>query len=131
MLKLSLLSAGVAVSCGWAVVPAPAAASAARTVTPRMVDMDTVVGVGIALAGVGGGVGLIAFTENAGKRNEDAANAQPCVECQGVKVVDCPVCKGEGRDAFASLVAGVNEMAGGEVGAPATASLVEVDDWER
>ena len=51
------------------VVPAASKASAmsSRTSTPLMdIDMSTVVGVGAALLGVGGGVGLIAFTENAG-----------------------------------------------------------------
>lgn len=34
------------------------------------IDMSTVIGVGAAFAGLGGGIALIAFTENAGKRNE-------------------------------------------------------------
>jgi len=98
----------------------------ARVCAPRMdIDMGTVLGVGAALVGVGGGIGLIAFTENAGKRNDAAENAQPCVVCKGEKVVPCPVCKGTGADQFASLVAGVREAAGEEV----ASNTVVVDDW--
>jgi DnaJ-class molecular chaperone len=77
--------------------------------------------------GVGGGVGLIALTENAGKRNEEKTNEQPCVECKSRKVVDCPICRGEGRDQFAEYVAGVKEAAGEE---PVSTSTVTVSDWD-
>merc|ERR1719231_1110496 len=121
----------VALFCSGFVVPTPQAIhGGGRATMPRMVDMDTIVGVGIALAGVGGGVGLIAFTENAGKRNEEAANAQPCVVCSGRQVVDCPICKGEGSDPFAKLVAGVQEMSGEEGAATQKGSTVVMDDWE-
>ena len=44
-----------------------------------MLDMETIIGVGVTLAGVGGGIGLIVLTENAGKRNDDVSNQQVCV----------------------------------------------------
>lgn len=95
--------------------------------TPHMdIDMGVVIGVGAALVGVGGGIGLIAAVEGAGKRNEAAENAQPCVVCKGELVVPCPVCKGTGQDQFASLVAGVREMSGDET----TANAITVDDWD-
>ena len=124
--------ATTALLCSAFVVPTPpmvtpsASAVVARGVAPRMLDMDTIGGVAIALAGVGGGIGLIAFTENAGKRNEEAANQQPCVVCEGKQVVECPVCKGEGRGQFAELVAGVQEFSGEQ---PTSVSTVTVDDW--
>lgn len=98
-------------------------------VAPAMLDIDmsTVLGVGAALVGVGGGIGLIAFTENAGKRNDATENAQPCVECKGTKVTECTICKGSGQDQFASYVAGVQEMSG-EGGIKE--SKVVVDDWD-
>jgi len=98
-------------------------------VAPAMLDIDmsTVLGVGAALVGVGGGIGLIAFTENAGKRNDAVDNAQPCVECKGTKVTECTICKGSGQDQFASYVAGVQEMSG-EGGIKE--SKVVVDDWD-
>merc|ERR1719326_146576 len=100
----------------------------ARSAAPQMVDMETILGVGIALGGAVGGVGLIVFTENAGKRNEAEANQQPCVVCKGAKVVTCTICKGTGRDPLASYVAGVREMAG-EEGSSASVSTVTVEDW--
>ena len=92
----------------------------------QMVDMETLIGVGILLGSIGGGVALISFTEGAGKR--DAANAQTCVDCQGEKTVICTLCQGTGVDPFASLVAGVKEMAGETVEAGST--KVKIDDWE-
>lgn len=75
---------------------APLAARPARAGSPLMadpwaassggIDWNTVLGVGVALSGIFGGIALISFTENAGKRNEELANAQPCVECKGEKV---------------------------------------------
>merc|ERR1740124_2107438 len=90
-------------------------------------------GVGVTLAGVGGGIGLIILTENAGKRNDDVASVQPCVECKAVKVVDCSLCKGTGTDPFADLVAGVKEMSGDTPPPPPKPSDVDkvtVDDWD-
>eukprot|EP00966_Prymnesium_polylepis_P242434 5606365-Prymnesium_polylepis.1 len=116
------------------------------------IDTNTLIAVGTLVASTGGGVALIAFTENAGvhrqhrstavqclvlrhmrcgpqiigllphaarrrrtgKRNEESANAQVCVECTGAKVVTCTICQGSGSDPYASLVAGVREMAGGD-----------------
>lgn len=115
---------------GFVVPTAPKASPVVpRSSAPLMeVDMSTIVGVGAALFGVGGGIGLIAFTENAGKRNEESENLQPCVECKTEKVVKCTICNGTGADQFASLVSGVREMAGEEGAAP-SASTVMVDDW--
>jgi len=109
--------------------PPPVAHSAGRmgAVAPRMLDMETIGGIAIALAGVGGGIGLIAFTENAGKRNEELESAQPCVVCKGKQVVDCPVCSGTGRDQFAALVAGVRDMTGEDA---QPSNVVTVDDWD-
>jgi len=128
-----MLTAATAL-CAAFTLPTPAPISAravSRNVaTPAMLDMETIGGVAIALAGVGGGIGLIVLTENAGKRNEESDNQQPCVECKGAKVVECTICKGTGRDQFAELVAGVQEMTG-EEGSIATATKVVVDDWEE
>jgi len=93
-----------------------------------MIDTDVLIGAATLIVSVGGGIGLIAFTENAGKANEARENAQPCVECKAVKVVPCTICSGSGEDALASYVAGVREMAGEEGGA--AVSTVTIDDWE-
>ena len=90
--------------------------------------MSTVLGLGAAFVGIGGGIGLIAVTENAGKRNDELANDQPCVVCKGVKVVPCTVCQGTGQDQFAQYVAAVQEEAG-EVN-DSGGSTVLVDDWD-
>jgi len=92
-----------------------------------MIDIDwtTLLGVGTLILSTGGGIALVAFAENAGKRNEELANDQPCFECKGVKVVDCTICQGSGEDPYASLVAGVREMTG-EVG---TEEKIVVEDW--
>ena len=90
-----------------------------------MVDTETLIGVGVTVLGVGGGIGLIAFTENAGKR--EAANSQTCVDCRGEKVITCTLCKGTGVDPFASLVAGVKEMSGDVSG---SGDKILIDDWE-
>jgi len=89
-----------------------------------MVDTETLISVGVLLASAGGGVALIAFTENAGKR--DADNAQVCVECKGEKVVPCSLCKGTGTDPFADLVKGVQEMTGDAE----SVDKVVIDDWD-
>jgi len=114
---------------GFVVPVAPIASPmVARTSAPLMdVDMGTIVGVGAALLGVGGGIGLIALTENAGKRNDALESAQPCVVCKGEQVVTCTICKGTGVDQYASLVSGVREMSGGD--SSAGASTILVDDW--
>mmetsp|Transcript_41144 Transcript_41144/g.90328 ORF Transcript_41144/g.90328 Transcript_41144/m.90328 type:complete len:194 (+) Transcript_41144:107-688(+) len=108
---------------------------ALRTAAPLMadpwaassgIDMNTVAGVAAGLLGVGGGVALIAFTENAGKANEQRANAQPCVECKGEKVVTCTICDGSGVDPLATLVQGVREA----TGEAKPANVVTVEDWD-
>jgi hypothetical protein len=78
--------------------PARPAATVARATPPAMFEIDSnvLIGVGTLLASVGGGIGLIAFTENAGKANEERDNEQPCFECKGVKVVTCTICGGSG-----------------------------------
>merc|ERR1719311_370815 len=68
--------AGYAIGHGSAPAAPPAALAARRVAArrvdaPRMIDTETLVGGGVLLASVGGGVGLIAFTENQGKRNEE------------------------------------------------------------
>lgn len=88
-------------------------------------DMSTLVGVGAALFGVGGGIGLIAFTEGRGKRNEELESQQPCVECKGGQVVTCKICKGSGTDPLADLVKGVRD----EVGETVSDSIITVEDW--
>ena len=125
---------GLCAMQGFLVPHAPVAPTAKpRAATVRMdIDMGTVVGVGVALAGVGGGIGLIAFTENAGKRNEALESAQPCVVCKGKKVIECSICKGTGVDQYASLVAGVKDISGDTPPPPpGTAVKVLVDDWDE
>jgi len=111
--------------------PARPAAAVARATPPAMFEIDSnvLIGVGTLLASVGGGIGLIAFTENAGKANEERDNEQPCFECKGVKVVTCTICGGSGEDSLAQYVKGVRAEAGEEVGGSAV-STVTVDDWE-
>mmetsp|Transcript_4190 Transcript_4190/g.12996 ORF Transcript_4190/g.12996 Transcript_4190/m.12996 type:complete len:202 (-) Transcript_4190:654-1259(-) len=114
---------------------APLAARPARAGSPLMadpwaassggIDWNTVLGVGVALGGIFGGIALISFTENAGKRNEELANAQPCVECKGEKVVECTICKGSGVDPLASLVRGVRQATGDLT----AANVVKIEDW--
>ena len=61
------------------------------------------------------------------QRNEEKENAQPCVVCQSKQVIDCTICQGTGEDPYASLVAGVREMAGGMEGE--LDGTVEIEDW--
>lgn len=110
-------------------LPVPTVRAPARSPAPRCVDLDTIIGVGVALGGVVGGVGLIAFTENAGKRNEESENVQQCVECLGKQVTTCTICKGSGSDPLASLVAGVREMSGESGESSASTTKVLVEDW--
>lgn len=128
-MRLVLLAAVLAVTGGYrlparAARPQSTAAAVSRAQTPKMLDTDLLIGVGTLAVSIGGGVGLIAFTENAGKRNEAMANSQVCVDCNGNKVVTCTICQGTGSDPFASLVAGVREMTG-----ETSDSKVIVEDW--
>jgi hypothetical protein len=128
-MRTLLVSVGLAASAvnGFTIPFSPASTPAARTVAPRMdLDMGTIAGVGAALVGIGGGIGLIAFTENAGKRNDEIVNEQPCVVCKGEKVITCTICAGTGVDQYASLVAGVREEAG--IG---SSNKVEIEDWDE
>jgi len=107
----------------------------ARTVaSPAMLefDMNTVVGVGALALGLGGGIGLIAFTEKQGEANAGRTLDVPCVECTGRLVKDCTICEGTGDDPLAKYVAAVRAEVGGEVGdsGPVSASTITVDDWE-
>ena len=135
MQKLSLIAVALGLFGADAFqLPQPAFRSqrqSSRYASPAMIEFDTstIVGLGAAFVGIGGGVGLIAFTENAGKRNEAKSNAQPCVECKGEKVLPCTLCKGSGVDPFASLVAGVKEMVDGDEGPKGNRILV--DDWDE
>jgi len=61
-----------------------------------------------------------------GKANEQRANAQPCVECKGEKVVTCTICDGSGVDPLATLVQGVREA----TGEAKPANVVTVEDWD-
>ena len=132
LLKLGLCATAVSVG-GFALPGAPQIPvtwTAPRHAVTRMdIDMGTIAGVGAALVGVGGGIGLIAFTENAGKRNEAMENAQPCVECKGEQVVQCPVCRGTGQDEFASYVAGVRAEVGEEE--ESKSNVITIDDWDQ
>lgn len=72
---------------------------ARRTIcAPRMLEQNTVLAVGAALLGIGGGIGLVAFTERQGQRTEKRENTRPCVECKGETRVTCNVCNGSGKD---------------------------------
>jgi hypothetical protein len=106
-------------------------ARVARSNVPQMldVDMNIVGGAALLLGTTAGGIGLVAAVEGAGTRNAERANQQECVDCKATKVVECAVCKGTGQDQFASLVAGVKDMAGEED--PDTGPLtIMVDDWD-
>lgn len=103
-------------AAGAAVAPPAAAAAVAPPLLPRraqvtMVDYGTLSGLGVAVAGAFGGVALMAFTEQQGKRGQERVNVQPCVECKGSKVTTCNVCKGSGVDV---LVADGKVSADGE-----------------
>ena len=79
-------------------LPPTRPAAVARAAPPAMLDFDanTLIA-GLALfGGLGGGIALISFTDNAGKRNEAVENAQPCVVCNTEKVVPCTICQGSG-----------------------------------
>jgi len=69
-----------------------------------MVDYGTLSGLGVAVAGAFGGIALMAFTEQQGKRGQERTNLQPCVECKGTKVTTCNVCKGSGVDPLAETL---------------------------
>lgn len=90
---------------------ATAVAPPARRAQVTMVDYGTLSGLGVAIAGAFGGVALMAFTEQQGKRGQERTNVQPCVECKGSKVTTCNLCKGSGVD---PLVADGKVSADGE-----------------
>merc|ERR1719454_1078511 len=107
--------------------PATAALAVRRSGGASMeIDSSILIGGATLFVGLGGGIGLIALTENAGKRNDALENAQPCVVCKSKKVVTCTICQGTGTDPLASLVKGVREMTGEEAGP----TKVMVDDWD-
>lgn len=133
---LCLLGAGTVASWSAGLVtrqPPSRAAVSHNRAAAQMFDMETIIGVGVTLAGVGGGIGLIILTENAGKRNDDVSNQQTCVECKAVKVKECSLCKGTGTDPFADLVAGVKEMSGDAPPPPpkdGEVDTITIDDWD-
>lgn len=63
-----------------------------------MVEQSTLVAVATIIAGVGGGIGLVAWTEQQGKRTEERENIQLCTECSGDTTVVCNVCTGSCKD---------------------------------
>ena len=70
----------------------------ARARPPAMLEQATLVAAATVLLGVGGGIGLVAWTERQGKRTETRANAQPCTECRGETTTPCNVCNASGKD---------------------------------
>lgn len=130
MLKFGLCCTAATVS-GFAIVAPTAvvAPSRSRVSDVRMdIDMSVVAGAGALIVGLGGGIGLIALTENAGKRNDEETNQQPCVVCGSKQVTDCTVCSGSGVDQYASLVAGVRAEIGEE---RPSLTKVTVSDWDE
>lgn len=134
---LCLLCAGTAASWNTVLVARQtlthnrAAAASHHRAAAQMLDTETIIGVGVTLLGVGGGIGLIVLTENAGKRGESVDGIQICVECKAAKVVPCSLCKGSGTDPFADLVAGVQQMAGDTPPPPPEKmGKVVIDDWD-
>lgn len=69
-----------------------------RRAAPRMLEQNTVLALLTGAAGIGGGIALVAWTENQGKRTEEHTNTQVCVVCDGNKVITCTVCNGTGKD---------------------------------
>ena len=65
---------------------------------PRMLESNTIIALVTVLAGVGGGIGLVAWTEQQGIRTEARVNTQKCVECGGATTTVCSVCGGTGND---------------------------------
>ena len=63
-----------------------------------MLEQNTLVAVATMFAGIGGGVGLVAWTEQQGARTITRPNTQVCTACLGEKVVVCTVCGGSGKD---------------------------------
>lgn len=66
--------------------------------SPTMLDTNTVLAVGASLLGVGGGIGLMAFTEQQGERGKVRPQVQVCVDCLGDGIVTCNVCEGTGKN---------------------------------
>lgn len=69
-----------------------------RRAAPRMLEQNTVLALLTGAAGIGGGIALVAWTENQGKRTEERVNTQVCVVCDGNKVITCTVCNGTGKN---------------------------------
>lgn len=69
-----------------------------RTRTLQMVDQNVLIGVLVGTVGIGGGVALVAWTENQGKRTAIRENNQPCFECKGETTTTCSVCNGSTKN---------------------------------
>jgi len=63
-----------------------------------VVDQTAVITLATMAVSSGGGIGLVAWTENHGKRTERRQNVQICVECLGETVVLCNLCNATGKD---------------------------------
>lgn len=74
--------------------PLPRCPSSSTT----MLEQTTLIAVGTALLGLGGGIGLVAWTENQGKRTLQRPNVQKCVECRGQTTIPCTVCAATGEN---------------------------------
>lgn len=59
-----------------------------------MIEQNTIMIVTTMLAGIGGGIGLVAWTENQGKQTGERKNTQSCTECRGETTITCNVCNG-------------------------------------
>ncbi|CAN8061859.1 unnamed protein product [Agarophyton chilense] len=63
-----------------------------------MIDQNAIAIVATMITGIGGGIALVAWTENQGKRTEQRENTQPCTECKGETTTQCNVCNGSTKD---------------------------------
>jgi len=64
-------------------------------------DQNTVLAVASAILGIGGGIGLVAFTENQGERSDARGQTMQCVDCFGSGRIECNICKGTGVNPLA------------------------------